>query len=111
MQENIVETEGVKHARACGWRVYKAASPGNRGQLDRVHHKAGFTFYIEYKRPGKKATMKQRARALELSSSGIPCRCYDNIDKAKAFISEITNAVMFDDYEKLSIMAADISTF
>lgn len=86
MIEKLIEQDGVKYARNLGWLVYKAASPGNTGVHDRIHHKNGVTFYIEYKSQGKKASIKQLKFAQELGTAGIASRCCDSPFKARSFI-------------------------
>ena len=44
---------------------------------------------IEYKRPGKKATIVQRKRAEELAEQGIPCFCVDSLKDAKKYIDKM----------------------
>lgn len=90
MLEKIIERAGDEYARARGWLVYKASSPGNTGVHDQIHHKSGVTFYIEYKATGKKASPKQRKFAQYLMYQGIPCQCCDSIAKARVFIDAMT---------------------
>ena len=112
MKENLIEADGVKYARDRGWLVYKWASPGNRGVHDRLHFKKGIAFTIEYKTTGKKATPKQRAEAIKLKHAGIPSRCCDNVQDARAFIDTMTKIADDDDlWFDLVMQANDISSF
>lgn len=88
MLESIIEKFCTKYAVKSGWLAMKAT--GKRGKSDHIYHKNSFTFYIEYKATGKKATPQQKKRAKELQSSGIVSRCYDDIQNAQIFIDEIS---------------------
>ncbi len=93
MNESVIEKAGTKYAESLGWMVYKASSPGKVGVHDRIHHKNGVTFYIEYKATGKKASPKQQKFAKQLRDAGIPCRCCDSISKAANFIDNMEYSV------------------
>ncbi len=112
MRESLIEDDGVKYAKARGWLVYKWAAPGRKGIHDRLHFKNGVSFSIEYKATGKKATPLQRAEAVKLKAKGIPSRCCDNVQAARAFIDRMTEA-LDEDYPGLNtaIIADDISSF
>lgn len=109
MKESLIETDGVKYARARGWLVYKWSTPGNRGVHDRLHFKNGIAFTIEYKTTGKKATLKQQAEALKLKLAGIPCRCCDSVQDARNFIDKMTKTA--DEYDHVSIAQYVYITF
>jgi len=111
MNELQIEQHGVKYAETLGWMVRKASSPGNTGTHDRIHHKAGVTFYIEYKATGKKASAKQRKFAEQLKAAGIPCRCCDRPSKARAFIDAMDTTVELGLLYNIHISAQDISSF
>lgn len=119
MRESLIEDDGVPYAEARGWLVYKWASPGRGGILDRLHFKkdggagvgAGVAFAIEYKATGEKATPRQRAEALRLKLAGVPCRCCDNVQAARAFIDLMTKAADEDDRLAIAILSNDISSF
>jgi hypothetical protein len=112
MKENLIEADGVIYAWNRGWTVYKWAAPGQHGILDRLFFKKSIAFAIEFKSTGKKATPKQRAEALKLKRAGIPCRCCDNVQDARAFIDAMTEAVNSGDLVfKIRWLATDIASF
>jgi len=112
MDESLIEREGVRHAKALGWRVYKASSPGQTGVHDQIHHKNGVTFYIEYKATGKTASPKQLKFAEEMSEAGIPCRCIDSISRAREFINIMDLVLGYDNPIKVvRSLAMDITSF
>lgn len=90
MKESDIELDGVEYGEKRAWAVYKWATPGSTGTLDRLFLNKGIAFAIEYKAPGKKATPKQRKEAERLKSKGIVCRCIDNIEDSRAFINIMT---------------------
>lgn len=112
MRENLVETEGVKHAIKRGCQVRKWSSPGQKGILDRLHFIKSFTFAIEYKSTGKKATPKQRAEAAKLKAAGIPARCIDNVQDAREFIDLMVSAANGDSpLLDMAVLSNDIRSF
>jgi len=90
MREKLIEDTATKAATRAGWTSYKWSSPNNTGVLDRLYFKKGYTFAIEYKKPGKRASPKQRHEAEKLTKAGIACRCYWSVPKATAFIGLMT---------------------
>lgn len=112
MKESLIEADGVRYAQDRGWVVYKWASPGNRGVLDRLHFKNGVTFSVEYKTTDKKATPQQQIEAMKLKRAGIPCRCCDNVTDARAFIDLMTATAADDDpFLEIAMIALDIRSF
>ena len=112
MREKIIEAEGVKYAEARDWLVYKLSSPSRPGVHDRIHFKDGVCFTIEYKTTGKKATPKQRDEAVLLSYAGIPSRCCDSVQKARAFIDRMGEALRSGHRELfIDALSEDISSF
>ena len=111
MRESLIEDDGVKYARDRGWLVYKWASPGRVGVLDRLHFKAGVAFIIEYKATGQKASPLQRKEAERLRLAGIPCRCCDSVARARAFIDYMETAADKDNPALVWALSKDISSF
>lgn len=117
MREKLIEDDGVDYAERRGWLAYKWTSPGRGGILDRLHFKkdggagVGVAFAIEYKATGEKATPRQRAEALRLKLAGVPCRCCDNVQAARAFIDVVTRAANNDDRLALAVLSNNISSF
>lgn len=59
--ENDIEDYGVKQIEKYGGRAEKFKSPGRRSVPDRmITFSWGHLFFIEFKRPGKDATPKQK---------------------------------------------------
>ena len=112
MDESLIESEGVRYAKALGWVVRKASSPGQTGVHDQIHHKKGVTFYIEYKATGKTASPKQIKFAEEMSEAGIPCRCIDSISRAREFINMMDLLLGYDNPLKIvRSLAMDLESF
>lgn len=115
MREKAIEYDGVEYAEKRAWAAYKWASPGVTGILDRLFVGYGIAFAIEYKAPGKKASVKQRKEAQRLKSKGIVCRCIDNVQDSRAFIDRMTliGADPVAEHKNffLSELAQDISSF
>lgn len=112
MQENLVESEGVKHAKKRGWLVYKWSSPGQSGIHDRLHFKNGVTFSIEYKATDKKATPKQQGEAVKLKAVNIPARCIDNVSDAREFIDTMTEVSEQENpFLDMAVLSNDIRSF
>lgn len=58
--EKDIEAHGCKLCKKRGWVAEKYTSPAKRSVPDRIIFKPkGGIFFIEYKRPGKKATPNQ----------------------------------------------------
>lgn len=114
MLEKTLESMGVAYARDLGWVVFKMSSPGSRGAHDRIHHKNGLTFYIEYKAPRKKATPLQLRFARDVSSAGVPSKCCDSLVSAKEFIDAMDKLLRVPMEKRMALYFAyskDVSSF
>ena len=112
MIEALIEKTGVEYAEKLGWKVRKATTPGKTGTHDRIHHKNGVTFYIEYKSTGKSASPKQLKFAQEMRDAGIPSRCIESVTTARAFIDimdGLANQGHID--PSMKYLSLDISSF
>ena len=70
--ERDIERPSVAKARATGWWVKKFKSPAQRSAPDDVFAKPGRRgFYVEFKRPGGKATEKQEKYHEEMRAAGL----------------------------------------
>ena len=79
--EKDVEEKWCKVARSHGWKAYKFSSPGNSSVPDRMFIRDGFVFFIEFKRPGGKATDNQLEEHKELRRKRIIVWVIDYFDK------------------------------
>jgi len=57
--EKDIEKKAVAAAKRNGWLSYKFSSPAHRGVPDRLFIKGGNVVFIEFKRPGGKASKLQ----------------------------------------------------
>jgi hypothetical protein len=60
MVESIVENTIKNRAKSAGWLVRKAKWIGRRGAPDDIFAKGGRVVMIEFKKPGKEATLQQK---------------------------------------------------
>lgn len=90
MRESLVEKTVVEYARSRGWLAYKWSSPGTKGVHDHIFFKNGVCFTIEFKAPGKKATVLQRNCAKDLQKVGVLSALVDEIYKGKRLIDDVT---------------------
>jgi len=85
-RENWVETKINAHAKATGWRHRKLASPGRRGEADRLYTKHGRLKVLEIKRPGETPTELQFHRLTEWADDGFETAWTDNAEDGCAFL-------------------------
>ncbi len=70
--EKDIQGPSVAKARATGWWARKfSAAPGNTSVPDYVFAKPGGIFWVEFKRPGGKATEKQREEHGKMFEAGL----------------------------------------
>jgi hypothetical protein len=90
--EREIESYGVKEFKKIGVRLDKFTSPGKRSVPDRIALcDDSFTFFIEFKREGQKATANQLREHERLRSLGyvvLVIDSKDNVDKAVGLYKE-----------------------
>lgn len=79
--EKDVESKWCATAKRHGWKAYKFSSPGNSSVPDRMFIRNGFVFFIEFKRPGGKATANQIEEHKVLREKGMIVWVIDYFDK------------------------------
>ena len=79
MRESTIENKVCNYATKQGWYVYKCT--GLKGAPDRILHKEGKTFYIEFKRPGGTPTKMQKVFHKRLTAHGIAVFIIDDIEE------------------------------
>jgi len=92
--EKHVEDAVVRYARRLGVLVYKFSSPSKRSVPDRlVLFPQGVTVFIEFKRPGAKATKAQSREIEKIKTLAHHTYVCDNIEVGKRLVYEILNYV------------------
>ena len=86
--EKDVEEKWCKVARSHGWKAYKFSSPGNSSVPDRMFIRDGFVFFIEFKRPGKKATPAQEDEHEFMRKNHLRVHVIDNVEDGKVLIDD-----------------------
>lgn len=86
--EKDIEAYGGKKFAELGWLYEKFQSPERRSVPDRMItvpynelHPTGFIFYIEFKRPGKKATQSQMEDHAARREMGVVVFCCDSYEE------------------------------
>jgi len=70
--EKDIQGPSVAKARAHGWWARKfSAAPGRTSVPDYIFGKAGHIFFVEFKRPGGKATPKQIEEHIVMRAAGL----------------------------------------
>jgi hypothetical protein len=97
--EKSIQTEVVAYAKSLGWRPFKRstfAGYGRSGDPDYEFNKkrksgiGGFTFFIEFKAPGKDSTELQARMQKELSDMNFPVMSdCDDVDAGKHFVDDL----------------------
>ncbi len=88
MREAKVEKKVCQRAKDRGWMNRKFKSPSNNGGPDRIFFKGGVTVLIEFKHPKVKPVPSplQKITMEELTHQRIPNACFNDVDKAVAFL-------------------------
>lgn len=84
MRESAIEKKVCNYASDKGWLAFKCT--GLKGVPDRIFHKNGKTFYIEFKREGGKPTKLQRVFIKRLMEQSIPVFVIDSVEKGVACV-------------------------
>ena len=79
--ERDIEDPSVEKARRRGWWVRKFKSPAQRSAPDDIFAKDGRVFWVEFKRPGKDATEKQKDYHAEMRAAGLTVYVCDTREK------------------------------
>lgn len=88
--EKSVESGACDYAKSLGFWHTKYKSAQNRGLPDRqFKHVDCREFYIEFKRPGKKARAQQRLVIDDMRDHGFVVFVTDDLDEAKAIIFDM----------------------
>ena len=83
MRESQIEVPVVKRAEVAGYYVRKVSWVGRRSAPDRLFaRKDRGQVYIEFKRPGKDATLAQKLEHGRMRDAGIEVHVCDNVDDA-----------------------------
>lgn len=87
MLEKDVERKVCDYAKKQGMLAYKFSSPARAAVPDRLFITVkGTVFFIEFKRPGAKATPAQQREHLKLMEQNVRVFVIDDVDKGKAVI-------------------------
>lgn len=94
IKESTVERGFLRRMKSSGLKckIKKMNGQGNMSWPDRaLFIFPGVTLFIEFKRPGEKATELQQATQDDLNQLGFPAATFDNADKAYEWtLSQVT---------------------
>lgn len=89
--ESTIEKQVCAYARARGLDAQKYTSPNRRSVPDRIFFGPdGLVFFIEFKRPGNKPTVKQDLEIERLRGYGIDVYVVDSIEEGKRIVDKYT---------------------
>ena len=91
--ERDVEGAVVRFATSLGWLVRKFSSPNHVSVPDRIFLLNAFTFFVEFKAPGKKPTEKQLREHQKMREVGHIVLVVDNVEHGKNLIVFITRLI------------------
>jgi hypothetical protein len=80
--ESEIESAVVKEAKAHGWKARKHTSPNRRAASDHIFIKEGRVVFIEFKRPGEKASKAQLKEYHSLIDHGADAHILDSVREA-----------------------------
>lgn len=80
-----IEQPFVDFAKSRGWICEKVVSLSRRGWPDRFLARKGRIVLCEFKAPGKKPTVQQVKRHIELREHGCEVVWFDDLEEAKRF--------------------------
>jgi len=86
MLEKDIEKAVCHYASKQNWLVYKFSSPAHASVPDRMFIRNGRVFFVEFKRPGQRATAKQLREIRRLLNQGIPTYVCDDIEMGQEII-------------------------
>ena len=86
--ERVIEAKVVEYAKSLEFRQRKMNGAGFRGWPDRIFHKDGRTFYIEFKRKGGRLSPGQGMVIRDLRAAKIAVYVIDNVEDGKKVIDE-----------------------
>lgn len=90
MLEKDIERKVCDYAKKKDILSYKFSSPARAAVPDRLFvTPQGRVFFIEFKRPGAKATVAQQREHLKLMERNVKVFVIDDIDKGRAVIDAI----------------------
>lgn len=85
--EGDIQGTCVKWAKRRGWWARKFQSPANRAVPDYIFGRDGFTLFVEFKAPGKKATDDQQEEHNKMLAVGLSVHVIDDIAAFKALVT------------------------
>lgn len=88
LRESVIEKKVKAYATLNGWIVRKFKSPGQRSVPDDIFLRAGRTFFIEFKAPGKTPSLSQKLEHGELRNVGFNVYVVDNIGDGLTIINK-----------------------
>ena len=90
MKESSIEKRLKDEIEKLGGKAYKFVSPGIVGVPDRIILlPGGRVIFIELKAPGKKMSVIQEHRAMELRALNFDVLCIDSVEKIKEMIRNV----------------------
>lgn len=87
--EANVEKTVSDYAGFLGWVSHRYQIPGQRGASDRIYMKLNRVFFVEFKRPKKEPTIKQRAKMMERRANGFIATWSSDVDHGIKMIEVI----------------------
>ena len=89
--ESKIERRVCEYAKSLGWLTYKFVSPGNKAVPDRIFLRGGWTFFIEFKAPGKEPTELQLRAHRKIRESGHLVFVADGIDLGRRIVDMVSD--------------------
>ncbi len=87
--EKEIEGKSCRYGKSIGWEMQKFTSPARRSVPDRMClHDFGTIIFIEFKRPGEKATAAQKKEHRKLRARGFEVYVIDNVEDAKRVLDK-----------------------
>lgn len=93
MLESILQKLITERAARSGWIGYKWASPAQRGVLDYIYFKSGYTVIIEYKQRGKTPSKLQLKCMERLRLRSIPHYVIDRVQVGYDFFAHLDRQI------------------
>jgi len=87
MLEKTIERRVVTLAIAAGWLAFKWVSPSQRSVPDRIFIRDGEVVFIEFKAPGKTATVSQQRMIEKLRDHGMTAHVCNSVEGGRYALS------------------------
>jgi hypothetical protein len=93
MRESAIERECSIVAQVAGWYECKIKSANKRGVPDHIYHRAGITFYVEFKTDVGRLSVHQKKIIDELRRQLIPVYVVTSVLEFRALLNRVIRDV------------------